>query len=267
MEPLAPSPYASVVYSVPRPAKSWPQATSVDRSSVGAPPTGDLFGAARAVPFDRSVRRSFRPPDPRGRSGPTRKLARAPTCVNLTEVSAAQRIHGVRAGSGAENAPRQRVTQRDGVPRGANRGANGSRTDREPALDERSRRIESCRQCIRMTLASVNGARTNARSRSATRTGTRSSRRKPIPRISTPTAAVKDATVTAMRDFAECDRSLIHEDRRHREPDTDRAPTRTRVAAKPSSTALIARSWKSAVRPFWIAPRSSAARRRRPWSP
>jgi len=85
---------------------------SVGRKSVGAPPLGDLFGTARTVPFDRSARRSFRPPDLRGRSGPTRKLARAPTCVNLTEAFAPQRIHHVRAGSGTENAPRQRVTRR-----------------------------------------------------------------------------------------------------------------------------------------------------------
>jgi hypothetical protein len=85
---------------------------SVGRKSVGAPPLGDLFGTARTVPFDRSARRSFRPPDPRGRSGPTRKLARAPTCVNLTEGSAPQRIRHVRAGSGTENAPAQRVTRR-----------------------------------------------------------------------------------------------------------------------------------------------------------
>ncbi len=87
---------------------------SVVRKSVGAPPLGDLFGTARTVPFDRSARRSFRPPVPRGRSGPTRKLARAPTCVNLTEAFAPQRIHHVRAGSRTQNAPRQRVTRRKG---------------------------------------------------------------------------------------------------------------------------------------------------------
>jgi hypothetical protein len=97
---------------------------SVVRKSVGAPPLGDLFGTARTVPFDRSARRSFRPPDPRGRSGPTRKLARAPTCVNLTEGFAPQRIHRVRAGSGTENAPRQRVTRRLGGSAGSSSDAD-----------------------------------------------------------------------------------------------------------------------------------------------
>ena len=108
---------------------------SVVRKSVGAPPLGDLFGTARTVPFDRSARRSFRPPDPRGRSGPTRKLARAPTCVNLTEAFAPQRIHHVRAGSGTENAPTQRVTRRRGGstgPPGRSTPLSGRRDDFAP---------------------------------------------------------------------------------------------------------------------------------------
>jgi hypothetical protein len=132
---------------------------SVVRKSVGAPPLGDLFGTARTVPFDRSARRSFRPPDPRGRSGPTRKLARAPTCVNLTEAFAPQRIHHVRAGSRTQNAPRQRVTRRGGRFTGP-----VERQD-DPLSGRRQRRRTTRVACIHIGVANVTGAITDAHPR------------------------------------------------------------------------------------------------------
>jgi hypothetical protein len=161
----------------------------VVRKSVGAPPLGDLFGTARTVPFDRSARRSFRPPDPRGRSGPTRKLARAPTCVNLTEGFAPQRIHHVRAGSGTENAPIQRVTRRGG-------GSSGTAERwRRPAFGPARRHRTASHQCISITITNITEQHRrvkqirDADENEIEQTG----------RINTPPAAVNDATVVGVK--------------------------------------------------------------------
>ena len=109
LDPLTPSPYASVVYSVPRPVKRWPQATRTPGNRRLLHLGGTLSGT-RAPSSDPLRRRRFPPPGPSGRSGPERNVATCLLPVNAMGTVGLQGIPSDVAGSGARVRDEERVT-------------------------------------------------------------------------------------------------------------------------------------------------------------
>ncbi len=109
LEPLTPSPYASVVYSVPRPANK------VVPSNLGGSEWQVLrpcWRRSRGLAPPRSLppRRRFPPPDPIGRSGPERTVATSTRRVNAVRQVVLQAVPSDVAGSGARTSDEERVT-------------------------------------------------------------------------------------------------------------------------------------------------------------
>src|SRR5438093_9367992 len=111
LEPLTPSPYASVVYLVPRPVKGWPRATRLPGRPV-RPGREVIRGNSRSLGY-LSPRWLFRPPGPCGRSGPERNLATGPEGVNAIRFFALQRATSNNAGRRHVPSKQERVTTID----------------------------------------------------------------------------------------------------------------------------------------------------------